>query len=104
MKELVWVDYEDGSDILIGYKDTYNKIVDGPEMTLEEIAEFCDLNAEGRNVVVHRLLATILYKKFGRVAATETLKTIAEFGGLDEMEDAFSELEIPKPWNGWKLD
>jgi hypothetical protein len=105
--ELVWIDYEDGSDILIGYRDKYNKVVDGPEMTLEDIAEFCDLNAEGRNnhslVGLHRLIAAILYNKFGREAATETLRTIAEFGGLDEMGGAFSELGIPEPWNEWKL-
>lgn len=92
MKELVWVDYEDGSDILIGYKDKNNKIVDGPEMTLEGIAEFCDHNAENRNnhsmVGVHQTLAEILLKQYSRDEATKTLRAIAECGGLDEMDNS----------------
>ena len=106
MKELVWVDYELDGNTVIGYRnevEEYYNIVDGPEMTLEEVADFCDQNAEGRNnhslVGTHRLVATILYNQYGRKEATKTLRTIAERGGLDEME----ETGVPSPWQDWKL-
>jgi hypothetical protein len=110
---LVWIDYEDGSDLCIGYRDEcekYDKIVSGPEMTLEQIADFCDLNAENRNnhstIGIHRLIATILYRKLGRNIATEILQDIAEYGGLDEMNQSskiFKNFGISEPWDDWKL-
>jgi hypothetical protein len=116
MKELVWIDYEDGSDICIGYRyehDEFDKIVPGPEMTIENIADFCDLNAESRNnhsyVGVHRLLSAILHAQYGRENATKTIRTIAEYGGLDEMNElggssqSFKDFGIESPWNDWKL-
>jgi hypothetical protein len=104
MKKLVWVDYDGDGISFIGYSDdaSYGRIVKGPEMTLEDIADFCDQNAEGRNnhsmVGIHRLLAVLLYNQFGRAEATKTLHMIAESGGLDEMSG-----DIPEPWNDWKL-
>lgn len=112
-RELVWVDYKDGSDLCIGYKDEhgeYDKIVSGQEMTIENIADFCDQNAESRNnhsfVGVHRLLAAILNNKFGRNEATDVIRNIAEYGGLDEMsesENIFKAFGISEPWKDWQL-
>ena len=108
MRELVWVDWDGDGTSSIGYRDdaSYGRIVSGPEMTLEEIADFCDLNAEGRNnhsmVGTHRLLAVLLYNQYGRAEATKTLRNIAESGGLDEMEIE-KDLNIPEPWKDWKL-
>jgi len=104
---LVWVDYDGDGTPVVGYSDdaSYGRIVTGLEMTLEDIADFCDLEAEGRNnhsmVGTHRLLAVILYNQFGRSEATKTLRMIAESGGLDEM--SVEDSGIPEPWNDWKL-
>lgn len=93
--KLVWVDYEDGEQPYIGYKDEharYAKIVNGPEMTLDMIADFCDQQAEGRNnhsmVGVHKTLSKILVKQYGLNEATKTIRTIAECGGLDQMNNS----------------
>ena len=115
MKNLVWVDWKDGSDLCIGYSDDakYGKITEGPSMTLEMLADFCDQKAESCNaheyVGAHRALAALLYRECQRVKATEIMRMIAERGGLNGMngvfreKDSFSEFGIKGPWNDWNL-
>lgn len=86
-------------------KDWYT-ILDEP-ITLEELANYCDLEAEQDNrsnlVGTHRLLAALLHREVGRMTAQTILLRIAEYGGLHNMGDAFVELGIKDCWNDWKL-
>lgn len=60
------------------------------DATLEDIAAFCDMEAESANrhgmVGVHLWLALYLQREVGREAATRILREIAERGGLDELD------------------
>jgi hypothetical protein len=87
----------------------YFKTVSEP-ITLEELANHCDMEAEQANyhdfVGVHRLLATLLYKEVGRIKAHAILLHIAEYGGLHNMHEskqAFIELGIEDCWGDWSL-
>jgi len=83
-------------------------------LSLEQIADFCDRNAEGRNNHTfcgsHRILAAFLHRKLGRAQATVLMREIAEYGGLDGMSgaggeaDAFADFGIKDCWKDWKLD
>jgi hypothetical protein len=111
---LVWVEWEDGSDPCIAYKkdEMYGKVVSGPNMTLEMLADFCDQNAESCNaheyVGAHRILACVLHCE-GRELATRIMRIIAEHGGLNGMngmfgeQSAFTEFGINEPWKDWEL-
>src|SRR6266849_483667 len=67
-------------------------IIKQPVLTLEELADFCDQEAESRNnhayVGTHRILAALLHQKIGRAEATALMQEIAEYGGLDGMRGA----------------
>lgn len=91
-------------------------IVDAPA-TLEELADFCDQNAEGRNnhsfVGAHRILAAILHQQVGRDTATTIMRAIAEYSGLDYASgcgignhperEAWADFNLPEPWKEWAL-
>jgi hypothetical protein len=88
------------------------QVVANPTMTLEMLADFLDLEAEAggsSSYGVHRLLAVLFYQALGRAQATELMKKIAEYGGLDGMcgadgeGDAFADLGVQKPWHSWSL-
>lgn len=102
----------------LAYSDEYDYIPESqrdlhPVLTLEELADFCDQNAESANnhdyVGTHRILAAVLHRLLGREQATSILQEIAEYGGLDEMSgvggkrDAFKEFGISDCWNDWSL-
>ena len=91
-----------------------DRIDDNPTLSIEEIANFCDSKAEGRNnhdyVGLHRILAALLYKH----VPTHTLsimKEIAEYGGLDAMNGLWTDeftsahetLGVPDDWSEWLL-
>jgi hypothetical protein len=120
-REIVRVDYHDGSDEgLLAYldevkDDSHVSILVGnvAPITLEELADFCDQKAEDMNahefIGSHRILAAVLYRKLSRWMATEILKEIAEQGGLQGMvgmfksPTAYADYGITEPWNDWKL-
>lgn len=84
-----------------------------PSSTLEELADFCDGNAEARNgydhVGCHRILAALLFNQVGRETSTRIMREIAEYGGLDGMvgvsgdTPAFKDFGIPDCWEEWEL-
>lgn len=113
---------KDESDGYLEYKTDRrleeNIIDENPVLTLEVLAQMCDLHAEDRNnhafVGTHRILATMIFKKIGREIATEIMKAIAEYGGLDAMTGHYAheldgkatiyeELGIKRPWYDWSL-
>ena len=67
----------------------YKIVETNPKLTLLELAEFCDHNAEQRNAhefcQSHILLAALLYKIVGEITATKIIREISERGGLDGM-------------------
>jgi len=81
------------------------------DATLEELVRLCDQMAENRNahdfVGVHRLLGAVLFRQYGRMAATRTMMEIASLGGLDRMngvacdEDAYAELGVGESGRDW---
>lgn len=91
----------------------WDDIDKSPELTLEEIADFSDIEAESRNnhafTGAHRILAALLHRKLGREKATEIMREIAEYGGLDGMSgcggepDAFADFGIKEYDEDWKL-
>jgi len=94
----------------------YEVIEENPSPTLEELANFCDQNAESRNnhdfVGSHRLLAAMLIKQLGREIATDIMFEIAEYGGLDGASglywqggsSAFDDFGIEDCWVEWSLE
>ena len=86
---------------------------DKPIVDIEDLADFCDQDAESRNnhrfVGVHKLLAAILYKHLGREKSTIIMHEIAEYGGLDGMmgyaddESSFSDFGLEQNFKKWKL-
>ena len=81
-KEENWLDYK--------ADELYDPILDeNPTPTLEELANFCDQEAESRNshsfVGVHKLLVALLFQQLGREKATTIMREIPEYGGLDGM-------------------
>ena len=83
----------------------------GADATLEELIHLCDHDAEDRNAHdfcgAHRLLAAVLYKRYGRASATATMLEIALFGGLQGMAgvcsdgDAYKALGVGKAGHDW---
>ena len=116
-QKIVLIGYdEDGEIYRLDYEPGDEPIIDkNPSPTLEEIADFCDNNAEARNnhefLGTHRLLAVMLYKRFGREIATEVMFEIAEYGGLDGASglwwpngtSAFADFGITEPWEEWAI-
>lgn len=108
---------EDDGEVTLDYANSYStrwdNIDKNPVLSLEEIADFSDREAEGRNngtyVGTHRILAALLHRKLGRVHATEIMREIAEYGGLDGMsgvggeDDAFGDFGIKDDGEEWKL-
>lgn len=105
-----YLEYEGDSSLIT------EMVNDPPPPTLEELADFCDANAESRNnhdfVGSHRILAAILHKKVGRKTATAIMQEIAELGGLDGAsghwwgdgrEAAFGDFGIKDCWGDWSL-
>lgn len=90
----------------------WDDIDKSPELTLEEIADFSDTEAESRNnhafVGTHRILTALLHTKLGREQATAIMREIAEYGGLDGMSgcggepDVFGDFGIAEHGN-WSL-
>ena len=118
MKKIVRITNIEDEISYLDYADNYHSrnrsVENNPIFTIEEVADFCDLNAEGRNnhayTGVHRILAALLYKH----VPTHTLsimKEIAESGGLDAMNGLYATgftgahdvLGIPDDWSEWSL-
>lgn len=93
--------------------DEYDLIDEHPIYILEQVADFCDQNAESRinrdYCGTHRILAALLYQEVGHEQATKLLVAIAAYGGLDGMNgvggeaDAFEDFGIQDCWHDWKL-
>ncbi len=105
-----------GGQGFLGYESEWAEgdgVDASPTFTLEEIADFCDSNAQSRNngeyCGTHRILAAVLHSKMGREQATMILTEIAEYGGLDGMSgvggqaDAFEDFGIQDCWHDWQL-
>lgn len=83
----------------------------GNDASLEELVGLCDQDAESRNAHEfcgsHRLLGAVLFRQYGREAATKTMLEIARFGGLQGMTgvcskgDAFKELGVGRAGHDW---
>lgn len=82
----------------------------GEDATLEELVRLCDQDAEDRNAHdfcgIHRLLGAVLYRRYGRDSATETMLDIAQFGGIHGMGgffdgDAYAELGVGQAGHDW---
>lgn len=79
--------------------------------TLEELVWLCDHDAESCNahdhVGSHRLIGAILFRRFGREAATDAMRDIAYRGGLHAMgglrgrDDSFEELGVGESGHDW---
>lgn len=106
------VKFEEDDERWNGYENKYDTIVDkNPPLSLKEYVDLCDMEAESRNnhdfVCVHRLLAKVLIAEVGEDYATNILKTIAEYGGLDGMNgcngepDAYKELGLKRDWGDY---
>lgn len=110
----------DTKDWALGYAGYWNpsdippnEIDKNPVLTLEEIADFADTQASSSDndafIGTHRILAALLHRKLGRQQATEIMREIAEYGGLDGISgcggkaDAFADLGIPEHGR-WRLD
>ena len=88
--------------------------VDVSTVTLEELADFCDREAESRNnfdyIGTHRILAAFLHRCLGRDTSTMLMLEIARYGGLDAMSgvgrtrSAFAEFGIQDCWYKWTLE
>ena len=118
-QKIILVSFEDDDGQLynwLDYEPSDGKAADeNPMPTIEEIADFLDGNAEGRNnhdfVGTHRLLSAMLFRRLGREVATEIMFEIAEYGGLDGASGlwhngtaAFEDFGIADCWNEWSLD
>jgi hypothetical protein len=85
--------------------------VGGVDATLEELVDLCDHDAENKNAHdfcgSHRLLGAILFRRYGRESATDTMREIALFGGLQGMSgvcsdgDAYEELGVGENGRDW---
>jgi hypothetical protein len=107
---------EDGKGYTVGYEGEWltSNVDKNPDLSLEELADFSDGQAESRNNHeyrgTHRILAALLHRKLGRVQATEIMREIAEYGGLDGMSgvggevDAFDDFGIKDDGGDWKLE
>ena len=106
------VRFEEDGEGWFGYEDKYDIIVDtNPELTLKELVNLCDQNAESRNnhsfVCLHRLLAKLLIGEVGEDYAKNIMKTIAEYGGLDGMNgcggepSAYAEFGLKCDWGDY---
>lgn len=91
-KKAIWKyidDFDEHLDYEWGGSNAWDTIDKNPVLTLEEIADFSDTEAEGSNnhafIGTHRVLAALLHAKLGREKATEIMREIAEYGGLDGM-------------------
>lgn len=91
------LDYAPGDDDLID---------DDPQPLLEDLADWLDAKAEGRNnhpfVDAHRALAVILHSAFGREQATAIMREITAFGGLDGA-CVQARRDFGNRWNDWSL-
>ncbi len=93
-QKLIYVkekDFEPGTSTWDGWGIWYegergggdDEVNENPTLTLEEVADFCDQNAEARNnhayVGTHRILAAVLHRKVGRDQAKRQmpLRTLA---------------------------
>lgn len=93
------------------YGDAKIVSVGGVESTLEELVGLCDQSAESCNAHdfcgTHRLLGSLLFKRYGRESATETMLAIALYGGLHGMSgvcsdgDAYKDLGVGKAGHDW---
>lgn len=118
-KKAIWKVLED-HEWSLDYASTWrvekfpDEYVDkSPALTLEEIADFSDIQAESRNnhafIGAHRILAALLHRKLSREQATALMREIAEYGGLDGMSgcggepDAFADFGIKEYDEDWKL-
>ena len=107
-------------DNYLGYREEetyylFDLILDkDPILTLEELADFCDQEAESRNnhnfVCSHKILSALLFKQLGREKATKIMQEIAEYSGLDGMmgleqdiKSAFDDFGLKDDWNEWEL-
>ena len=102
----------------LGYKEEemYGPILDeNPTLTLEELADLCDQEAESRNnhnfVGSHKILSALLFKQLGREKATKIMQEIAEYSGLDGMmgleqdvKSAFDDFGLKNDWTEWELE
>lgn len=115
-KQELWKYIEDDGGRILGYEEEWltSNVDKNPALTLEEIADFSDGQAESRNnheyCGTHRILAALLHRKLGREQATKIMREIAEYGGLDGMSgcggeaDAFADFGIEDCWKDWELE
>jgi len=104
-RQIVKMSDEDGGT-WIDYFSEYETVVDdNPVLTIVELADMCDQNAESRNnhrfVGVHRMLAVILNDAVGRDDATVIMREIAEYGGLDGMK--FDDFGMEPSFAKWEI-
>ena len=97
----------------LAFKDKYTKgkKVSFHEVTLEQLVELCDHDAENVNAHdfcgSHRLLAALLCRSIGRALATEIFFEIATRRGLHGMGgvcvdgDAYRELKVGRAGYDW---
>jgi len=113
-RQIVRMADEDGGT-WVDYFSEYETIVDeNPVLTIVELADMCDQNAESRNnhavVGMHRILAALLHREIGYHDTNAVMREIAEYGGLDGMNglsgalSAFKELGLEQSFAAWKLD
>ena len=105
-------EFEQPDVTFVDYENEFDKIIDkNPILSLKELVNLCDQNAESRNnhsfVCLHRLLAKLLIGEVGEDYATNIMKTIAEYGGLDGMNgcngepSAYDELGLKCDWGDY---
>jgi hypothetical protein len=109
---------EDGTKVQRANEQLWHgqEIVAHGGLTLEELTDYCDMEAESRNnhrfVTTHRLLACLLCRDLGRQLATSIMLSIAERGGLDGMsgmdyftpenvDGSYEEFGIKANWAKW---
>ena len=106
---IVRMEESDGSTWLDYINECDTVVDETPELTIVEVADVCDQNAESINhhgfVGAHRILAALLYRVVGESDATKIMVAISEYGGLDgmNMSAVFAEFGIKPPFDEWEL-
>lgn len=104
-RQIVRMSGEDGLTCVDYFSEYETTVDENPILTVEELADMCDQNAESRNhhgfVGVHHMLAVILNDVAGRDEATVIMRDIAEYGGLDGIK--FGDFGMEQSFAKWEL-
>ena len=104
-RQIVRMIEEDGSTWVDYFSKDETIVDENPILTITELADMCDQNAESKNhhgfVGVHRMLAVIMHDVLGRGDATVVMREIAEYGGLDGLK--FSDFGMEPSFAEWEL-